>query len=100
MKPHRIRMAHNLIVNYGLCDEISEDAPDSVGEGAQKVNNKAEGFGGIVSEVNGNGNGNGHSDGSEARWQKAIVNGARGKAMQVFVSHLTPLPPRFYLTHD
>ena len=52
MKPHRIRMAHNLIVNYGLCDDV-DDSPrastsanrtragsgmDVDGDGAREVN--------------------------------------------------------------
>lgn len=71
-------MAHNLIVNYGLCDEVEEDAPEINGEGERKIN-------GIE---NGHSNGDLRADGSEERWNKALLSGGRGKAMQVFVSPL------------
>ena len=68
MKPHRIRMAHNLIVNYGLCDEMDE--PGLIPEGSRQINDEI---------VNG---WNGDRDGEMAKTQG--LTGARGKSMQVF----------------
>lgn len=68
MKPHRIRMAHNLIVNYGLCDDIDESTLPY--DGTRTINDQ------IVSEYAGNGDGEkGKSEG---------LTGARGRAMQVY----------------
>lgn len=72
MKPHRIRMTHNLISNYGLCDENEYDAPDGVGEGARALNDWAADKDPEIQEA--------------AKWEKRVMNGPRGKAMQVFVS--------------
>lgn len=58
-------MAHNLIVNYGLCDEIDESAADPAGEGSRKLN-------GAIAE------------GSLGEQEELSLTGARGKAMQVF----------------
>ncbi|ORY30812.1 hypothetical protein BCR39DRAFT_528477 [Naematelia encephala] len=65
MKPHRIRMAHNLIVNYGLCDEEDPNPPD----GARDVNME-------IDEIQ-------DPDGAEKRYLKAL-SGSRGHGMQVF----------------
>ncbi|KAK6904867.1 histone deacetylase 1/2 [Kwoniella mangroviensis CBS 8886] len=70
MKPHRIRMAHNLIVNYGLTDEVEEDAPDVEGEGKREMNDEIS-----------NGNGN-HVP--EHKFIKNSLTGSRSKHMQVF----------------
>jgi len=71
MKPHRIRMTHNLISNYGLCDEYEYDAPDPSGDGARHVNDITYGMGPDVQDA--------------AKWERRIMAGPRGKAMQVFV---------------
>ena len=83
MKPHRIRMAHNLIVNYGLCDD-TDDSPraststtrtragsgmDVDGDGAREINDP------IVSEW---------SEGDTERAKTERLTGSRGKSMQVF----------------
>lgn len=74
MKPHRIRMAHNLIVNYGLCDEEET----LVSDGSRHTNDPIHG-------VNGAANGKDwRQDGADERYEKALSRGARGKAMQVF----------------
>ena len=67
MKPHRIRMAHNLIVNYGLCDD--EDDGRNL-DGSRNTNSEllSNGFEG---------------DGEAARTERALT-GARGRTMQVF----------------
>lgn len=72
MKPHRIRMAHNLIVNYGLCDEEET----IVSDGSRSLNDP-------LREINGNGE-DWRRDGADERFDKALARGARGKAMQVF----------------
>lgn len=72
MKPHRIRMTHNLVSNYGLCDEDEYDAPELGGEGVRAVNNFTAGMDPEIVEA--------------AQWENRIMNGPRGKAMQVFVS--------------
>lgn len=74
MKPHRIRMTHNLISNYGLCDENEYDAPEGAGEGARALNDWAADKDPEIQEA--------------AKWEKRIMNGPRGKAMQVFVSNV------------
>ena len=77
MKPHRIRMAHNLIVNYGLCDEEQT----IVSDGSRRMNDPIRGVNGALT----NGDGDGwREDGADARYEKALSRGARGKAMQVF----------------
>ncbi|BEJ17007.1 hypothetical protein CspHIS471_0604080 [Cutaneotrichosporon sp. HIS471] len=70
MKPHRIRMTHNLVSNYGLCDEQEYDAPDEVGEGARAINDPTASMDVEMQEA--------------AKWERRIMNGPRGKAMQVF----------------
>jgi hypothetical protein len=77
MKPHRIRMTHNLISNYGLCDEYEYDAPDPTAEGARVVNDITYGMGPDVQDA--------------AKWERRTMAGPRGKAMQVFVSSLVVL---------
>src|SRR5690348_7457035 len=81
MKPHRIRMAHNLIVNYGLADEESFDAPESSGEGSRALNaNRGlEGVDGTPSgmEVDG-------MDPAEKKFELQTLTGSRGRAMQAF----------------
>jgi histone deacetylase 1/2 len=67
MKPHRIRMAHNLIVNYGLCDDMDESI---YYDGSRTVNDEI---------VNG---WSGEKDGERAKTEK--LTGARGKGMQVY----------------
>jgi histone deacetylase 1/2 len=74
MKPHRIRMTHNLVSNYGLCDDMEVDAPDEVGEGARALNDPTAAMDEEMQEA--------------AKWERRIMNGSRGKAMQVFVSRL------------
>lgn len=77
MKPHRIRMAHNLIVNYGMCDEEGQEhGPAEVwGEGKRAVNDEiAQNWGG------------GEMGDAEVKWEKAALRGSRSKTMQVFVS--------------
>lgn len=76
MKPHRIRMAHNLIVNYGLCDE--EETAES--DGSRRTNDPIHGVNGAI----GSGAGDWRQDGADERFEKALASGARGKAMQVF----------------
>jgi histone deacetylase 1/2 len=63
MKPHRIRMAHNLIVNYGLCDE---DDPAMESEGSRRMNGEVEDGEGSV-RMGGDG-----------------LSGSRGRGMQIF----------------
>ncbi|GFZ44841.1 histone deacetylase [Saitozyma sp. JCM 24511] len=81
MKPHRIRMAHNLIVNYGLADEESFDAPESSGEGSRALNANGglEGVDGTPSgmEVDG-------MDPAEKKFELQTLTGSRGRAMQAF----------------
>lgn len=72
MKPHRIRMTHNLISNYGLCDEYEYDAPEAGGEGSRAVNDITTTYDPDLQEA--------------AQWERRIMNGPRGKNMQVFVS--------------
>lgn len=72
MKPHRIRMTHNLVSNYGLCDEFEYDAPETAGEGARAINDPTAGMDEEMQEA--------------AKWERRIMDGPRGKAMQVFVS--------------
>ena len=67
MKPHRIRMAHNLIVAYGLCDEEGAEY-----EGTRTVNDE------VGQLVNGDG------DGSIVRYHKALTRGANASGMQSF----------------
>lgn len=68
MKPHRIRMAHNLIINYGLCDDGEANT-----DGSRNVNSELT-----------NGYGHGYDpDGERLRTEKAMT-GAMGKGMQVF----------------
>nr|XP_018266320.1 histone deacetylase 1/2 [Kwoniella dejecticola CBS 10117]OBR88478.1 histone deacetylase 1/2 [Kwoniella dejecticola CBS 10117] len=74
MKPHRIRMAHNLIVNYGLADEVEEDAPDPEGDGKRQLNDL---------EIFSNGNGSA----PENKFFKNSLSGSRSKSMQVFRPH-------------
>lgn len=100
MKPHRIRMAHNLIVNYGLCDELSDDAPEYAGEGSRMLNGdsalSAAALNDDVDMMDGDGLGSannavgGPSTGilaftdAEKRLTRTMLTGARGKAMQIF----------------
>lgn len=81
MKPHRIRMAHNLIVNYGLADEESFDAPEPSGEGSRALNANGglEGVDGTPSgmEVDG-------MDPAEKKFELQTLTGSRGRAMQAF----------------
>lgn len=81
MKPHRIRMAHNLIVNYGMCDEEGQEhGPAEVwGEGKRMVNDEmAQNWGGgLMGEA-------------EMKWEKAALSGSRSKMMQVFVCVILP----------
>lgn len=97
MKPHRIRMAHNLIVNYGLCDEVSDDAPEYGGEGSRSVNgvDKNEDVdmnGGddadtglsTLNAVGGPSTGVQAFTDAERRLTTSMLTGARGKAMQIF----------------
>ncbi|OXB37819.1 histone deacetylase 1/2 [Cryptococcus neoformans] len=75
MKPHRIRMAHNLIVNYGMCDEEGQEhGPAEVwGEGKRAMNDEiAQNWGG------------GNMGEAEVKWEKAALRGSRSKMMQVF----------------
>jgi histone deacetylase 1/2 len=80
MKPHRIRMAHNLIVNYGLCDEDDEGLPD----GLRGINDPIYGVNGLNGIGGSETAGMAGRDGSEARYDKALLRGARGTGMQVF----------------
>lgn len=66
MKPHRIRMTHNLVVNYGLADDY--EAMEE--EGKRRVNAQMG------------------MENDEARWVNAELRGSRGKRMQIFVSLL------------
>lgn len=101
MKPHRIRMAHNLIVNYDLCDEMADDAPEEVGEGSRSVNGLGaslltddpanEGMDVDMDVPSGSNAVGGPSDGivkpftdAEKRLTNRLLTGARGKAMQIF----------------
>ncbi|WWD22888.1 hypothetical protein CI109_107383 [Kwoniella shandongensis] len=68
MKPHRIRMAHNLIVNYGMCEEDQDDGTIE-GEGERKVNDETLGMLG---------------GGVEERMVRNELTGSRSKTMQVF----------------
>ncbi|KAK8844563.1 hypothetical protein IAR55_006410 [Kwoniella newhampshirensis] len=65
MKPHRIRMAHNLIVNYGMCDEEAGESED----GVRKVND------GTIGLLGG---------GVEEKMVRNELRGSRSKTMQVF----------------
>ena len=77
MKPHRIRMAHNLIVNYDLCDDVDDTPGASTSadttmmdvDGARNANDD------IVSEW---------QDGDKERVKFERLTGARGRSMQVF----------------
>ncbi|ODO07224.1 histone deacetylase 1/2 [Cryptococcus wingfieldii CBS 7118] len=64
MKPHRIRMAHNLVVNYGLAD--SDDEMEGLEEeGSRQLNGEL----GMVGE--------------EGKWNTAGLRGARGRGVQI-----------------
>ncbi|WVN85452.1 uncharacterized protein L203_100598 [Cryptococcus depauperatus CBS 7841] len=65
MKPHRIRMAHNLVVNYGLADEDDEEEY----EGKRKVNAPIG------------------MDKEDGRWMRAVARGYNSRGMQVFRPH-------------
>ncbi|OCF43072.1 histone deacetylase 1/2 [Kwoniella heveanensis CBS 569] len=69
MKPHRIRMAHNLIVNYGLCDDTEDDAPELNGEGKRAINDE------IMADA---------ALAPEHKFVKNALSGSRSKKMQVF----------------
>ncbi|WRT63370.1 uncharacterized protein IL334_000275 [Kwoniella shivajii] len=69
MKPHRIRMAHNLIVNYGLADEVEDDAPEVNGEGKRELNDVIQ------------------DNRPEEKFIKNSLRGSRSKSMQVFRPH-------------
>ncbi|WVR03230.1 hypothetical protein IAU60_000221 [Kwoniella sp. DSM 27419] len=69
MKPHRIRMAHNLIVNYGLCDDVDQDAPDVNGDGKRATNDEVAANGAMPPEV---------------KFVRNALTGSRSKRMQVF----------------
>jgi histone deacetylase 1/2 len=79
MKPHRIRMTHNLISNYGLCDEYEYDAPHPEGEGARVVNDITQGMDEELEDA--------------VKWERRVLAGPRGRAMQVFVSGSLPTHP-------
>jgi len=69
MKPHRVRMTHNLIVNYGLCDD------DEVTDGIRNLNSELALANGFEADL----------DGERLRTEKAMaMTGARGRTMQVF----------------
>lgn len=101
MKPHRIRMSHNLIINYEIGTEVSEDAPEYGGEGSRMMNDDiVASAGGAMDDdvdmMNGDGPGSannavgGPSTGvlaftdAEKRMTRTMLTGARGKAMQIF----------------
>ncbi|WWC67155.1 uncharacterized protein I206_101062 [Kwoniella pini CBS 10737] len=73
MKPHRIRMAHNLIVNYGLTDEIENDAPNLNGEGKRELNDEFLSLSTTIIPEN--------------KFIKNSLSGSRSKTMQVFRPH-------------
>lgn len=90
MKPHRIRMAHNLIVNYGMCDEEGQEhGPAEVwGEGKRAMNDEiAQNWGG------------GKMGEAEVKWEKAALRGSRSKMMQVFVSVISPYLEKYGQLH-
>lgn len=74
MKPHRIRMAHNLIVNYGLCDDSDAGAAGPDGEGSRSMNDPLTGAG--VAD--------GVAPGEERMAGVTEHRGGSGKAMQIF----------------
>jgi histone deacetylase 1/2 len=74
MKPHRIRMAHNLIVMYGMCDEAEADFYD----GSRRLNDPIYGANGL------NGHAGGSMDNSDEKYDKAVARGARSTKMQCF----------------
>jgi histone deacetylase 1/2 len=80
MKPHRIRMAHNLIVMYGMCEDEASKA-DEEEEGLRRMNDPIYGAGGLA---NGNGNGIGRVDNADEIYDKAVARGARSTRMQCF----------------
>jgi histone deacetylase 1/2 len=78
MKPHRIRMAHNLIVNYGMCEDAETEADNQL-EGARRVNDPiygANGLAGSSADVS--------MDGADEKYDKAVAKGARSTTMQCF----------------
>ncbi|KAI9632173.1 putative histone deacetylase 1 [Dioszegia hungarica] len=112
MKPHRIRMAHNLIVNYGLCDDPDSDDGYGGGGGGGRGGASGPSWAGLAAdrtfdagggrignggaiirprESDREGNGNGNGDGSNGNGvgegrsiRQETIRGARGKGMQVF----------------
>lgn len=76
MKPHRIRMAHNLIVMYGMFDD-EEAEEDAHLEGSRRGMS-------IDGEENSVPNGHGNGDGSREKYEKALARGGKGKKMQCF----------------
>lgn len=57
MKPHRMRMTHNLVMNYGMLEEM--DVYVSVACGLVKVEYNSALFNGLIKEWNGFVGGNG-----------------------------------------
>ena len=77
MKPHRIRMAHNLIVMYGMCEDEETEA-DNQEEGARRMNDPLYGANGL------NGHAGGSMDNSDEKYDKAVARGSRSTRMQCF----------------
>lgn len=78
MKPHRIRMAHNLIVMYGMCEDEETEADDQL-EGARRMNDPIYGANGLAGS-----SGNVSMDSSDEKYDKAVAKGARSTRMQCF----------------
>ncbi|WWC85495.1 uncharacterized protein L201_000359 [Kwoniella dendrophila CBS 6074] len=73
MKPHRIRMAHNLIVNYGLTDDLDQDVQEAA-EGKRQLNDD------LLNSSN-------NQNIPEMKFIKNSLSGSRSKSMQVFRPH-------------
>lgn len=83
-------MAHNLIVNYGMCDEEGQEhGPAEVwGEGKRAMNDEiTQNWGG------------GKMGEAEVKWEKAALRGSRSKMMQVFVSVISPYLEKYGQPH-
>jgi histone deacetylase 1/2 len=75
MKPHRIRMAHNLIVMYGMFDD-EETAEDAKLEGGRQANS--------VDRMDQSPEPRAGQDDAAVKYDRALARGDKAKKMQCF----------------